>query len=107
MGRQKKSKGKTSISKVTNKRLNKLAKQGKLRKEAKKQKRREKLALKASGEKSQEKLRQATQVAYEEELPLQEDDISFYSTPGQSLGFASAVRDRCVNASTTVKILKI
>ena len=92
MGKPKKSKGKTSISKVTNKRLNKLAKQGKLRKEAKKQKRREKLALKASGEK--EKPRQPTPVTYEEELPLEEDDVSFYSTPGQSLGFTSAIRDR-------------
>ena len=92
MGKPKKSKGKTSISKVTNKRLNKLAKQGKLRKEAKKQKRKEKLALKASGER--EKPRQAAPVHYEEELPLQEDDISFYSTPGQNLGFTSAIRDR-------------
>ena len=95
MGKSKKLKGKTSASKIANKRINKLAKQGKLRKETNKRKRREKLALKASNESTEDKSVKR-QRELEEELPLQEDDISFYSTPGQSLGFASAIRDRLV-----------
>ena len=93
MGKAKKSKGKTSAVKIGNKRLNKLSKQGKLRKQPNKRKRQEKLS--ASSQKAAHKNEERQEVI-EEELPLQEDDISFYGTPGQNLSFTSSIRDRFV-----------
>ena len=94
MGKAKKSKGKTSAVKIGNKRLNKLSKQGKLRKQPNKRKRQEKLS--ASSQKAAHKNEERQEII-EEELPLQEDDISFYGTPGQNLSFTSSIRDRFVN----------
>ena len=101
MGKAKKSKGKTSVVKIGNKRLNKLSKQGKLRKVPNKRKRQEKLS--ASSQKAAHKNEERQEVI-EEELPLQEDDISFYGTPGQNLSFTSSIRDRFVNTFQIIRI---
>ncbi|XP_052772376.1 nucleolar complex protein 3 homolog [Mya arenaria] len=94
MGKKRKGGVKISASKLANKRLNKLAKQGKLRKDKDEKKLKEKKA--AEGRRGNEKQFRPVEKhvkEVEEDHEIGEEDIGFYKRKGKNSSFVANVRD--------------